>query len=794
MPDPGTVAPPDTRAPDATAPRQTLPSAGETQRSAPVAPTVTDPTVADPSALAEEPIEIEIEPEEPATDGESRPSADPAEPSSRAASETDDAIAVDAVWVIGRPELMPRVAGSAQTISERELERFEYDDVHRVLRRVPGVYLRGEDGFGLRPNIGLRGASSDRSAKVTLMEDGILLGPAPYSAPAAYYFPLMTRITAVDVFKGPAAVRHGPNTIGGAIDFHTREIPTASTGFLDLGLGRFDYGKAHGYWGTSGKRFGALVEGAHLQSTGFKELDGGGDTGFAKNEAMVKLRYHNDPGARHFHQISAKLGYADELSNETYLGLTEDDFDDNPYRRYASSSRDQMQWWRTQGELSYYYGFGDQVDLQVTAYRHDFDRSWEKLNRFRGGPALSQLLSTPDAGQAAVYYAILTGAEDSVADAQTLMIGTNQRRYVSEGLFAVSHWRPKWGPVAQEIEFGARLHHDAIERDHTEDGFLMTRGLLLPEGSATEQTTRNRGEALAGAVHLHDQITIGPVSLSPGIRTEIIGTRFRDELAQDSVDISRRDVVVIPGGGAHVQALPWLGVFAGVHSGFSPVAPGQAADVKPEKSINYEGGVRVSTQQTTLEATGYFNDYRNLTGECTFSAACTEDQLNRQFNAGRVHVYGAEALAGHTAQWSDRYWTSVMGTYTLTVSSFQDAFESSFPQFGSVEAGDALPYVPVHQAALIVGGGGRRWALHASGVYIGAMRDVAGQGDIDDAELVPGYFVLDVSGEVRVTEPLRLYVNVENATNAQYMVSRRPFGARPGRPLSWMAGLKYTFQ
>ncbi|MCK6523660.1 sterol desaturase family protein [Myxococcota bacterium] len=99
----------------------------------------------------------------------------------------------------------PRVAGSAHRVDEETLERFEYDNVERVLAEVPGVSTRGEDGYGLRPNIGMRGASSDRSAKVTLMEDGVLFAPAPYAAPAAYYFPMSTRLVGVEVFKGPAA-------------------------------------------------------------------------------------------------------------------------------------------------------------------------------------------------------------------------------------------------------------------------------------------------------------------------------------------------------------------------------------------------------------------------------------------------------------------------------------------------------------------------------------------------------------------------------------------------------------
>ena len=104
---------------------------------------------------------------------------------------------VCAVGLAAGAERADEVPGALTVLTARELQRFNYADPMQALRGVAGVNLQEEDGFGLRPNIGLRGSGSERSARITLMEDGILAAPAPYAAPAAYYFPTMARMSSL---------------------------------------------------------------------------------------------------------------------------------------------------------------------------------------------------------------------------------------------------------------------------------------------------------------------------------------------------------------------------------------------------------------------------------------------------------------------------------------------------------------------------------------------------------------------------------------------------------------------
>ena len=677
----------------------------------------------------------------------------------------------------------PRVAGSAYEVSQEQLELVESNNIEQVLAGVPGVTTRSEDGYGLRPNIGIRGANSDRSAKVTLMEDGVLLAPAPYAAPAAYYFPMTTRMVGVEVFKGPAATRHGPNTIGGAVNLLTRTVPDGRAFEADAAFGSFQTFKGHAWAGAGSDDVGVLVEGVHLRSDGFKVVDGGGDTSFDHTEVMLKGRL--SPWEKH--ALELKLGYATETDHETYLGLTLSDAEADPYRRYAATTEALMAWDRTQAELTWSARAGA-VELQTTAYHHWFSRSWRKFNAFASGVDLHQLMQEePDTGQAAVWLAILRGEEDSGAADQALEIGTNDRRYQSFGVQSAARWQATGERVESVLEGGVRLHGDHVLRNHSYETFNMTGGALVATGEDEVVTLDSVADARAAAVYLHEDLTLGWLHLLPGARTEIIWSERVHE--GETPEPANTRVAVLPGLGALAEAGSWVQVFGGVHRGFSPVAPGQPEEVQPELSWNYELGGRYVQGDRRVELVGFLNDYKNITGECTFSGGCEDDDVGQQFNGGQVWVYGLEAVAGIQALLPGELRVPVEATYSWTRSVFLTGFQSDFAQFGTVEVGDSLPYVPVHQ------GGGRVGLSHPRvSATVGltgrtGMLDEAGVFPIEDSD-IPALWLVDAALNGHVTSRVSVYATGTNLNGSTALTSWRPLGARPTAPRQVMVGVK----
>jgi Fe(3+) dicitrate transport protein len=712
---------------------------------------------------------------------------------------------IEVISIFGQRNELETAIGSAFVLSEEQLELNEFDDIHRVLQTVPGVYIREEDGYGLRPNIGLRGATSERSSKIALMEDGILIAPAAYAAPAAYYFPLISRMTQVEVFKGPAAIKYGPNTVGGAINMVSRSVVSVDDGRqaeVDLAYGETNYQKAHGFYSESYDiesigELGFLLEGITIKSDGFKDLDTNGgaskDTGFDKSEVIFKANYIPSD-TEHYQFWQFKMGYGEEVSHETYLGITDEDFSQSPIRRYVASANDKMDWEHYQFQISHYIELSGATSLYTQAYRRDFDRDWDRFNSFNTNRSMATILTSPDTGVNALYMQVLTGERDTLTQQERLLFTLNDRKFYSQGIESKLFWDTRWLDADLAIDLGVRLHQDQVARNHRQDEYAIQGGQLALIGNR-ETITLNEDTATAFATYANANLDFGQLNLSAGVRVEYIegeAINFDLDTGLEESRSTNNTTVVMPGFGAFYKITEQWGALFGVNKGYVPNSPGQDDSIDPEESWNYEFGLRYSDTSTKAELVGFYNDYSNLKGNCTFSNGCL-DELGQEFNGGEVDVYGVEASLNTRFNVSDSIELPINIAYTHTQSEFQNSFKSSFSQWGNVNEGDELPYLPENQLSVEVALAHENWQVSLLFKYVEKMLEAAGT-----ATELEGYYTgdiqqVDLSSWYQVNDAIRIYGKIDNLTDDTVIVSRRPFGARSGKPRQAIVGMKYTF-
>lgn len=699
------------------------------------------------------------------------------------------------------------LAGSGQYVSDKDMTKSGSTDITRMLRSVPGVNIQEEDGFGLRPNIGLRGGRIDRSADLTLMEDGVLIAPAPYAAPAAYYFPKTQRMDGIEVRKGSSTVKYGPRTTNGAINLLTRPVPQVASGEVSISGGSYEGIRSSARGGqtvhTKDGSFGAAVEYHHESSRGFKDPDYTGvDTGFNVSDYQLKLDYATPDSYDLYQEIGVKFGYTDQDSNETYLGLTNADFSANPYRRYAASAVDNMDAYHHQAQITHYMEPMPGLDVTTTVYRTDFNRNWYKLNDVRAGTNQSIATVLNDPTTFAAHLAVLRGGNSA---ANGLTVRANNRDYFAHGVQSAAKYQFNAYGTQNQLEVGLRYHEDEMDRYQHDDTYQMIGGrmVLTARGAPGSQSNRvQTGKAWAG--YVTNRTDFGQLAVSPGVRYEYIDletdnyggadpTRTGANLQQFGSTIT----AIVPGVGVEYDLNENVQFIAGVHKGFAPPEPptnaNNAANAREEESINYEAGARFKRGSVHAEVIGFYTDYENLLGADTFSGG--GGGAGDQFNGGEVDVMGLEAGIGADA--ADLFEPlpvklPVNLTYTLTDTEFKNSFNSSFSEWGNVRSGDELPYVPKHQISLTAGVEGEKWLFSANAKYTDQMRTVAGSGAlVEGINSTDSHVTVDIYGEYQLHENVIPYISATNILDEEYIAAARPAGLRPGAPAMVYAGVKF---
>tara|TARA_B100000029_G_scaffold483670_1_gene535081 strand:+ start:685 stop:2883 length:2199 start_codon:yes stop_codon:yes gene_type:complete len=698
------------------------------------------------------------------------------------------------------------VHGSASIIEPDELQIFEHIDVHRALANVPGINFRPEEGYGLRPNISIRGTYDDRSGKVTLMEDGILIAPAPYAASSAYYFPTFGRVHSVEVLKGPSAITEGPYTIGGAINLISTPIPTSSSGFFNQEVGSDSASRTHAGYGVSTENVGFLLEGHFAQTDGFDTIEHvGGNTGFDKDDLLFKFRLNSDQNAAVYQQLDFKYQDSSEKSNQSYVGLSKADFMSNPRQRYGFTKYDLMDNAHDQVVVTYSVDFGD-FNVAATTYENNFARDWFKVDKIGYNGAakgINNMIDYANAGTADAI-AVLRGTNTT---AETIKYKHNNRVYVSEGTVI----KGSWATDNQTLTFGYRSTEDSEDRMQWYETADWKAGTLsaLTVGSKPGLSSNNRiTVAKANAFFLNQELRLDNLTITGGVRKEnwdINETRW-NETARTSIatgypksktDNKEKDETLF-GFGAGYTLSNGSQVFFGYHQGFSPTT----GDAKPETADSMELGWSGEIGNTSgsgfvpsvinMQAVYFNTDYQNIVGTCTNSASgiyegCT---IGDTFDGGQAMISGLELSASTSFTIASGATIPLMINFTSSDGKFDSSFESSY--WGDVNKGMKLPNMPDTQLSLTTGlDMDNGWSIMTSLTSFGDTCSVA---SCATDTTIDSYSIIDLSINKKINERADAYLVIGNVTDSSDIIARAPKnGIRTQRPQYFNLGLRLTF-
>ncbi|MBT5378116.1 MAG: TonB-dependent receptor [Opitutae bacterium] len=683
--------------------------------------------------------------------------------------------------VIGSKENISNLPGSGYYIDSKELEIFNYLDINQILKTVPGVYLRSEEGYGLFPNISLRGVDPNRSSKVTILEDGVPSSPSPFSDPSAYYSPTSGRMSGFEVLKGSSQIKLGPNTTGGVINYLSTPIPQEVTSYFRGSYGSNNERTGHAYAGgqveLDGSKLGYLFELFDTHTDGWKTINALADrvssnAPVSKTDIMLKLSYELSESS----YLEFKFGRTDLDGDVSYIGLTKSDFAVNPYQRYAGTLYDNMDSDQERMYLRYLNEFSDSSNLAVTIFRNEFNRDWYKIGKVKVGAGGWNSIGKGAFGTTGVRD-VLNGTTSG-----QVKYKHNDRSYVNTGVQA--NYSFEVGEHALDAGFRYTDDHYTY-KDYTEDIYnIGTTGLSYDSTSTGSKGTGKDRMSKVWEWYLEDELKFGEITITPGLRYTRASYEYKgnEKILTD----------ILLGAGATYKIDDGLTFFGGVHQGHAMPGYGAASgDISEEQSLGIELGARGEAGIFNYEVAYFNTSIDDMLAIPSLGSGLGDDAIN----IGEASSSGFEALISTDLNRNGEFSVPVGIAVTWTNAEFESTTRTDGEsRYEGGASGNAIPFIPDLQYNLRAGLVYDKFSTflnysYQDSVFVNASNTAENGFDAK----IDSYSVLDWSATYQISEDLSVFGKVTNLTDKDYAVSDLPEGLRPGAPRLFQLGASYKF-
>jgi Fe(3+) dicitrate transport protein len=646
---------------------------------------------------------------------------------------------------------LAKIPGAVQTVSASELTRLQPMSTEAALKQVPGLVIKPEEESAVVANIGMRGLSAGEY-KTLILEDGVPVAADLFFGNSRYYNPRIQRMNSIEVLKGAASLRYGPNTIGGVINYKTKDPIDGASIASRIG--------SHHYAETS-------IE------AGARTLSGDGKVGLVYTQAssegfqskgfdMQDLMLKGGMVLGEKQWIGIKVTHYENDANISYRGLFKD-----AYAARATFNPAPDDWFlttRNSVDINHEWDINPDMRLNTVVY-------WTALKRDYWRYGLASPATKMQEGFKAWNFS------DS--------LDGNNRAFERTGMDSRMTLRHNSMGMANEAELGVRWMKEtmrdqkmAATRAYPRSGTLSAD--VFQSASSLALFAQNRFD-------LNDQL-----SITPGVRAEMY-EQFTDDL-KSTKDGRSNNTEYTPGVGATWQLTPLAQLYGGVYSAFSPpynstsIVSGQDLNLGAERSVNLEIGLRGKHQKWSYEVTAFRMDFDNQVIRANSNGGDPS-------NGGKTLHQGLELALAYAI--SNAFRIEGNTTYVPDAKFVEDRYSSA----GALIArkGNRVTYSPewVSNLQFVYQQGPLLTALniqHISAQMTDTLNTVALTESTSGffTGRIDGYTTADLTSSYQVHPQLSLTAAVKNVTDTHYIASLRQ-GIYAGPARSYELGLRYKF-